>query len=119
MRIYPEYEWKKITPDDGHYFFGYYDRNPWNCDGSRHLTLKAPQCERLPLPGETAEIGLLDGKGGYEPLTRTRVLVSPAGQHGTFPAAAAGLLHLQRFRPGGAKAGRPDFSDRQRRRRPV
>ena len=72
MRIHPEYEWKKITPDDGHYFFGYYDRNPWNCDGSRHLTLKAPQCERLPLPGETAEIGLLDGKGGYEPLTRTR-----------------------------------------------
>ena len=30
MRIHPEYEWKKITPDDGHYFFGYYDRNPWN-----------------------------------------------------------------------------------------
>ncbi|NMD87060.1 hypothetical protein HF882_10730 [Victivallis vadensis] len=43
--------WKKITPDDGHYFFGYYDRNPWNCDGSRHLALKAPQCERQP-PGD-------------------------------------------------------------------
>ena len=80
MRIHPEYEWRKITPDDGHYFFGYYDRNPWNCDGSRHLTLKAPQCERLPLPGETAEIGLLDGKGGYEPLTRTRCWCHQQGQ---------------------------------------
>ena len=72
MQIHPDYNWKRITPHDAHYFFGYYDRNPWNPEQNLHLTLKVDQCERLPLPGETAEIGVLDGKGGYEPLTTTR-----------------------------------------------
>ncbi len=73
MQISSRYEWKKITPDDDHhYFFGYYDRNPWNNAIDRHLVLKVAQCERLPLRGETAEIGLLDGKDGYEPLAVTR-----------------------------------------------
>ena len=65
--------WQKLSPSDGHYFFGYYDRIPWNHDNSLHLTLKAPQCERLPLPGETAEIGIIDwNTGKYNGLTETR-----------------------------------------------
>ncbi len=65
--------WRKITPNDGHYFFGYYDRNPWDHTGTRHLTLKVPQCDRLPKRGETAEIGFVDMTSGkYEPQTTTR-----------------------------------------------
>ena len=28
MKISETFNWKRITPDNGHYFFGYYDRNP-------------------------------------------------------------------------------------------
>lgn len=72
MKIDPNHNWKKLTPDDGHYFFGYYDRNPWNRDVTRHLVMKIPQITRLPERGERAEIGLLDLNGNYEPLTTTR-----------------------------------------------
>lgn len=71
MNIHPEYQWKKLTPDDGHYFFGYYDRNPWNHDRTLHLAMRIPQGERLPVRGETAEIGVI-GDGGYRPLVTTR-----------------------------------------------
>ena len=66
------YNWKRLTPDDGHYFFGYYDRNPWNQDQTLHLMMKVDQCERLPLPGETAEIGVVTPEGNYRKLTETR-----------------------------------------------
>ena len=66
------YNWQRITPDDGHYFFGYYDRNPWNADQSLHLVLKIDQCERLPLPGETAEIGAVTPNGNWRKFTETR-----------------------------------------------
>lgn len=72
MQIDPTRNWRKLTPDDGHYFFGYYDRNPWNRDITRHLVMKIPQITRLPERGERAEIGLLDLNGNYEPLTTTR-----------------------------------------------
>ena len=39
------YNWKRLTPDDGHYFFGYYDRNPWNADQSLHLMMKIDRHE--------------------------------------------------------------------------
>ena len=66
------YNWQRITPDDGHYFFGYYDRNPWNADQSLHLVLKIDQCERLPLPGEKAEIGAVTTNGNWRKFTETR-----------------------------------------------
>ena len=66
------YNWRRLTPDDGHYFFGYYDRNPWNHDQTLHLMMKVDQCERLPLPGETAEIGVVTPHGNYRKLTETR-----------------------------------------------
>ncbi len=66
------YKWRKLSPNDGHYFFGYYDRNPWNNDISLHLAMKIPQIQRLPERGETAEIGVLDLDGNYERLTTTR-----------------------------------------------
>lgn len=69
-----QFNWTKLSPDDGHYFFGYYDRCPWDGSERYHLALKVGQCERLPLPGETAEIGLLDREnpGTFTPVATTR-----------------------------------------------
>ncbi len=72
MKIHEQYNWKRLTPMDGHYFFGYYDRNPWNHDQTLHLALKIGQCDRLPRPGETAEIGVVTMDAKYTPLTTTR-----------------------------------------------
>ncbi len=66
-------DWEKISPTDGHYSFGYYDRIPWNHDNTLHLALKMPQSERLPICGETAEVGVLDRKTKkFSSLSTTR-----------------------------------------------
>lgn len=72
MNISDRFDWKRITPSDGHYFFGYYDRCPWNRDQTLHLALKIPQLDRLPRRGETADIGVTDLDGNYQHLTTTR-----------------------------------------------
>jgi len=65
--------WRKLSPSDGHYGFGYYDRNPWNHDDSLHLALKMPQSERLPKPGEPAVVGVIERETGhFQPLADTR-----------------------------------------------
>ena len=69
-----DFDWRMFSPDDGgHYFFGYYDRNPWDATGRWHLALKVDQQQRLPLTGETAEIGLLDREapGSFQKLAET------------------------------------------------
>ncbi len=66
------FHWKKLTPDGQHFFFGYYDRNPWDNDIKHHLVLHIPQIERLPERGEKADIGILDVNGNYQKLTETR-----------------------------------------------
>ncbi len=73
MKISEEYNWQCLTPGTEHCYFGYYDRCAWNADNSKHLALRVGQCERLPVPGETAEIGYVarDGKG-FVKLTETR-----------------------------------------------
>ncbi len=71
-RISSIHHWEKLTPEDGHYFFGYYDRNPWNNSITRHLVLKVDQIQRIPERGESAEIGFLDTAGNYTPQTTTR-----------------------------------------------
>ena len=73
MKISDSYNWQKLTKDDGHYFFGYYDRCPWNADSSKHLVIKANQCEQLPVQNEIAEIGYVDRNTfDYIKLTETR-----------------------------------------------
>jgi len=53
-------DWIDLTPGEGHYLFGYYDRCPFDAGGTRHLALRVPQQERLPQPGERAEVGYID-----------------------------------------------------------
>jgi hypothetical protein len=73
MKIHETLNWQCLTPGSGHHFFGYYDRCPWNHDNSKHLCLRVDQCERLPEPGETAEVGYVERNGGgFVKLTETR-----------------------------------------------
>lgn len=59
MGISSDYHWLNLTPEPGNFMFGYYDRNPWDDKCERHLALKIPQQERLPLAGEIAEVGFV------------------------------------------------------------
>jgi len=66
-------DWQKLSPDDGHYGFGYYDRTPWNHDASLHLALKMPQSERLPERGERCRVGVIEqATGVFHDLASTR-----------------------------------------------
>jgi hypothetical protein len=60
MEISSQFNWVNLTPEPGHYTFGYYDRNPWDAGGRTHLALRIPQQERLPEPGEPADVGYVD-----------------------------------------------------------
>ena len=53
-------ESKCITDENGNYFFGYYDVQPWNKDGNLHLCHKVDFWQRMPKQGEIAEIGIID-----------------------------------------------------------
>mgnify|MGYP001352977647 CR=1 FL=1 len=72
-RIHESLDWTRLSPTDGHYAFGYYDRFAWDPAGEKHLALHLPQQERLPVPGETAEVGYVERAGGkFHRLTETR-----------------------------------------------
>ena len=50
-----------ITPNDGkHYFFGYYDLQPYDKTGKMHLAHRVSFMGRNPVLGETAELGYID-----------------------------------------------------------
>lgn len=54
-----------ITPDDdGHYFFGYYDLQPFDSTGRYHLCHKAPFEDRLPEENDICELGAIDLETG-------------------------------------------------------
>ncbi|MBO5358620.1 MAG: hypothetical protein J6A78_04790 [Clostridia bacterium] len=56
---------KVITPnDDGHYFFGYYDLQPFDSTGRYHLCHKAPFEDRLPTENDICELGAIDLQTG-------------------------------------------------------
>ena len=50
-----------FTPDDGyHYFFGYYDIMPFDSQERFHLIHRVRFADRLPGPGDVAELGAVD-----------------------------------------------------------
>ncbi len=55
---------KAISPTDGHYFFGYYDLQPFDSTGRYHLCHKAPFEDRIPGPEDICELGVLDLQTG-------------------------------------------------------
>ncbi len=60
MEISSEFDWVNLTPEPGHFTFGYYDRCPWDAGNRYHLALRIPQQERLPEPNESADVGYVD-----------------------------------------------------------
>ncbi|MBQ9938398.1 MAG: hypothetical protein IJO96_02590 [Oscillospiraceae bacterium] len=49
-----------ITPDDGyHYFFGYYDLQPYDKKSERHLAHRVKFVDRLPTAEDIAELGYI------------------------------------------------------------
>lgn len=54
-----------ITPNDGyHYFFGYYDLQPFDTTGRYHLCHRVGFMDRLPTPEDVAELGMIDMESG-------------------------------------------------------
>ncbi len=51
---------REISPEDGHYFFGYYDLQPYDSTGKRHLCHKVQFVDRLPEADDVAELGYID-----------------------------------------------------------
>ena len=52
---------KRICPNDGmEYFFGYYDKTPWDESGRYVLCLRARNTSTFPDPVEPAELVLID-----------------------------------------------------------
>ena len=45
-----------ITSKEGHSFFGYYDKCPWDRDSRRILYTQASFADRTPKPGEAAKV---------------------------------------------------------------
>lgn len=62
---------KRISPTDGEYFFGYYDLAAFN--GKLHLAHKASFADRLQMPGDAVQFGVIDIENGkFETLGQTR-----------------------------------------------
>lgn len=56
----------RVSPDDNsEYFFGYYDKSPWNSDGRYMLCMKAKNTWSDVAPSAPAQILLLDCKNNY------------------------------------------------------
>ncbi len=64
---------KMITNGPLNHFFGYYGVNPWNDDKTHLLSIETTFNDRLPFPGEKANIGLVDMKtGNFAKVSETR-----------------------------------------------
>lgn len=63
----------RISPDDRmEYFFGYYDKSPWDASGRYMLCMRAKDTWSNPDPLGSAEILLIDTKDNY----KTKVLAT-------------------------------------------
>ncbi|MDR6550819.1 hypothetical protein [Paenibacillus qinlingensis] len=51
---------ERITKQDGHYFFGYYDTPAWSGNDRYHLCHRVAFCNRLPHAKDQAELGYID-----------------------------------------------------------
>jgi hypothetical protein len=56
-----------VTGQNGHCFFGYYDRCPWGRTGHYLLYHQASFADRMPEPGEAATIGFIDLDSNNQP----------------------------------------------------
>ena len=50
----------RVTPNDGNYFFGYYDKTPWDKKQNKILTHKTIISNRLPTREDLVEVGFIN-----------------------------------------------------------
>ena len=68
----PKFKVCRLTHSPKHHFFGYYGMSPWNQSETKMVCLESEFQDRLPNPGETANIGLVNQKNGaFTPLEKT------------------------------------------------
>ncbi|MFZ2655177.1 MAG: hypothetical protein WAX69_09665 [Victivallales bacterium] len=100
MEISSDYHWINLTPEDGNFMFGYYDRNPWDEKCELHLALKIPQQERLPLPGEKAEVGFVAvGNRKFVKIAETRAWCHQQGAMSLWLKHIAGAFIFNDYLP--------------------
>src|SRR3990167_4390026 len=63
----------RITPENEHCFFGYYDKTPWNTSENKLFVTKTTITDRLPTVSDTLEIGYIDfaNNNRYKKLAST------------------------------------------------
>jgi len=63
-----------LTPEEGHCWFGYYEKCPWDATGRRVLAMRAAFRDRPPTGSDVATIGFVDTGNGnvWVPLAETR-----------------------------------------------
>lgn len=72
-KIKSEGDVRRVTPDDGsEYYFGYYDKSPWDAADRRMIALKARRTWQSVAPDEPAELVLIDTADG----NRTQVIAT-------------------------------------------
>lgn len=62
-----------ITPGKGYYFFGYYDKCPWDDRGTRLLAVRSGFMDRPPASADEVTVGYVDltSNRGFVPLAET------------------------------------------------
>jgi len=99
-KVHRRHEWVNLTPEDGHFLFGYYDRCPWDPGNRRHLALRIPQQDHLPLPGETADVGLVHREERrFEKLAETRAWCHQLGAMTLWLKHVPGAFVFNDFEP--------------------
>ncbi len=65
---------KALTQGPHHYWFGYYEKSPWDASGRWALTMESTFKDRPPTKHDTAIIGLIDTENGgtMTPLAETK-----------------------------------------------
>jgi hypothetical protein len=63
---------ERLTREPGHHFFGYYDLQPWSGDGRFHLCHRVAFMDRMPVPSDPSELGMVRVHDGeFLPLATT------------------------------------------------
>ncbi len=73
----PNYEvavpFQPLTRGNGHYFFGYYDKSPWDASGRYILAHKVDFFDHMPKSNDVATVGIIDREHDdtFIPLAKT------------------------------------------------
>ena len=73
--LHPSAGLKRLSPEGGHWFFGYYDKSLFDAAGQRVLCGRSTFLDRMPTPDDELELGWLDADAeepSFERIGSTR-----------------------------------------------